>query len=186
MVTAKKSTAAKTGARSATVGKSSKATAHVKVAKKQPIAQKVSKIKAPKSVEAKSTRPAPAADKLDALGIDAVCEDLIDGKTMTAIAKSAGVSIGSLFTWLAVDAERSARAREARIQAAKGWDELALAGINKARNTLELAKAREAAFHLRWRASKIAPKEYGDKMAIGQADDLLPLVLVKDLTGRKD
>lgn len=38
----------------------------------------------------------------------------------------------------------------------------------------------------KWYASKVAPKKYGEKLALGQADDLLPLVMVKDLTGRKD
>ena len=34
--------------------------------------------------------------------------------------------------------------------------------------------------------AKWDPRRYGDKLALGQADDLLPLVTVKDLTGRKD
>jgi hypothetical protein len=38
----------------------------------------------------------------------------------------------------------------------------------------------------KWYASKVAPKKYGEKLALGQADDLLPLVTIKDLTGRKD
>lgn len=37
----------------------------------------------------------------------------------------------------------------------------------------------------KWYASKVAPKKYGEKLALGQADDLLPLVMVKDMTGRK-
>jgi hypothetical protein len=157
-----------------------------KPAKKPAIAQKVSKTRASKSVERKPASPTPVADKLAAIGIDGVCEALTNGKTMTAIAQEAKVSVGSLLAWIAADTDRSARAREARIQAAKVWDEQALNLITAAKDQFQLAKARESAQHLRWRASKIAPKEYGDKLAVGQADDLLPLVTVKDLTGRKD
>lgn len=134
----------------------------------------------------RKTGPVPAKKMaLDALGIDAVCNKILDGETLTNIAISAKVSIGTLLTWLASNPEYSARAREARIQAAKGWDEEALALIKGAVDVFALAKAREAAQHLRWRASKIAPRDYGDKLAFGQADDLLPLVTIKDMTGRK-
>ena len=37
----------------------------------------------------------------------------------------------------------------------------------------------------RWRASKIAPKEYGDRLEV-DGKGVLPLVIVRDLTGRKD
>ena len=46
------------------------------------------------------------------------------------------------------------------------WDEKALAGIEAAKDAFELAKAKEAAHHYRWRASKIAPSEFGDRQAI--------------------
>lgn len=120
-------------------------------------------------------RTAPAIAKLDAYGIENVCANLIEGKTLTGIAKLAKVSIGSLLTWLDQQPERSARAREARIQAAKVWDERALEGIEKAKDPFQLAKAKEAAHHLRWRAAKIAPRDYGDKLGLGQAADLPPL-----------
>lgn len=136
----------------------------------------------------KPAKPGPkpvAKTKLDEYGIARLCSDIVGGMTLTAAAKKVGVSIGTLITWIDADVERSACAREARAQAAKVWDEEALALITNAKDPFELAKARESAQHLRWRASKIAPKEYGDKLALGQADDLKPLVTVKDMTGRK-
>lgn len=154
--------------------------------KKAPVKPKA-RSAAPATTKKAKSGPKPLAmQKLDAFGIDKLCAAITDGRTLTETAKAIGVSIGSLITWMDGDAERSVRAREARIQAAKGWDEKALSGILEAKNGFTLAKAKEAAHHLRWRASKIAPKEYGDKLAVGQADDLLPLVTVKDLTGRKD
>lgn len=47
------------------------------------------------------------------------------------------------------------------------------------------AAARAVLASKQWRASKLAPKKYGDTLGLGQAEGLLPLVTVKDLTGRK-
>lgn len=100
----------------------------------------------------------------DTVGIDAICNDLTGGDSMTAIAKKHGVTVHALVVWIAGDVTRSARVREARTEAAKLWDELATDGIQNATDPFELAKAKEIAHHYRWRASKIAPKEYGDKI----------------------
>lgn len=108
-------------------------------------------------------------------GVDAVCERLAEGMSLTAIATEIGVSKGSLLGWLAADTDRSARAREARALSARCWDEQAEAEIRGASDSLSLAKARELAQHYRWRATKIAPRDYGDKVQLADADgDKLP------------
>jgi transposase len=109
-------------------------------------------------------KPGPAKSKIDAIGIDAVVAKMADGKSMTAIAEEAGVSIGTLIAWLEQDPERSARAREARILSARIWDERAEARIEEAADAFELARAKELAHHYRWRAAKIAPRDYGEKV----------------------
>jgi hypothetical protein len=137
---------------------------------------KTAKKKAPGKKAKVGAKPV-AKDKLDALGIEWLCAQIAEGRTMTAAAKDAGVSIGTLISWVEAVPERSARTREARSYAAKLWDEKALEGIEGADNVFALSKAKEVAHHLRWRASKIAPKEYGDKLAVGGADDLSPLAV---------
>lgn len=112
-----------------------------------------------------------ARDKLDNLGVDAVCDMIVDGTTMTSISEQVGVSIASLVAWTAADPERSARVREARAQSAMIWDERALKGIEDSADPFQLARATAAGHHLRWRASKIAPREYGDKIQHAGADD---------------
>src|SRR5690242_259938 len=107
-----------------------------------------------------------AMQKLDAIGIDSICEKIADGKSLTAIAREADVGIGSLSTWLAADSDRSARAREARADTARLWDERAEEEIRAATDPLELGIARELAHHYRWRAAKIAPKEYGERQHV--------------------
>ena len=53
---------------------------------------------------------------------------------------------------------------EARRRMAVLWDEQAFALIESAQTPLELQRAQQMAWHLRWRASKMAPRVYGDKM----------------------
>ena len=123
--------------------------------------------KAGKAAPAKkppAKKPLTPAERVAAYGIDSICQALADGTTMNAIAAEIGVSFGTLSTWLAADPEHSARAREARTHAARVWDEKALSAIEGAKDPFELQRARELAQHYRWRASKTAPKEYGDKI----------------------
>jgi len=86
---------------------------------------------------------------------------------MTEVARLARTSIGTLIVWLDRDVERSARAREAREQSARYWDEQASQVVADAKNQLELSRARELAHHYRWRASKIARRQYGDRDQAG-------------------
>jgi hypothetical protein len=114
----------------------------------------------------------------EAVGLDAICERIIGGETLTSIAKSVGCTAGQIVTWVAKDEERLARTREARAHAAKLWDEKAERAIEDASDPFELSRAKELAHHYRWRASKAAPKDYGDKQQIvGDASAPLQVVI---------
>ena len=129
-----------------------------------------------------------AVKKLDAFGIDSMVSELISGNSLTNIAKTQGVGIASLLSWIEADADRSARAREARAQAAKIWDEKAEYVLQIAGDPFELAKARELASHYRWRAKAVAPRDYGDKVTnehTGAGGGPITLAAV-DLTGLSD
>lgn len=110
------------------------------------------------------SRAAEARIKLDAFGLDEVCDSIGEGKSLTSIAEDAEVSIGSLLSWIEADPERSARVRECRSAMARYWDEKSERCIEDAGDEFELKRAKELSHHYRWRASKIAPKEYGDKI----------------------
>ncbi len=127
--------------------------------KKKPATKKPAK-----KVASRKPKASPAKGKLDALGIDALCAMIIDGITMTDAANRLDVSIGTLISWIEGDVERSARAREARVKSARIWDEKATQAIEDASDQFELSKAKELAHHYRWRAAKIAPRDYGDKV----------------------
>lgn len=116
-----------------------------------------------------------ATETIDALGVDALCDRLCAGESQTAIAESLGVGIATLSRWIAADPERSARVREARIAAARTFDEMAESELRSATDPFGLAKARELASHYRWKASKSNPREYGEKIEIDQKTTLTDL-----------
>ena len=132
--------------------------------KKPATTKKVAGKAVPARAKVQTKKQPTIAERIEAFGIEAVCERLANGVTMTAIAEEIGVTVGKLSQWIASDEEHSARAREARIHAARIWDEKALSVIEQALDPFELQRAKELAHHYRWRASKTAPKEYGDKV----------------------
>lgn len=95
-----------------------------------------------------------------------ILERIEGGDSIREIAQSLGCSRPLLSGWLTSDPDRSARSVRARQLAAAAWDERAEQEIEDAADPFELAKAKEKAHHYRWRASKIAPKVYGDKTVI--------------------
>lgn len=101
---------------------------------------------------------------MDAYGIDKVCEDIAEGRSLRAIAEKAKSSLTRLLAWIEADPDRSARVRDARSSMARVWDDKAESEIREAKDEFELRKAKELAHHYRWRASKVAPKEYGDRI----------------------
>jgi len=159
--------------------------------KKQVIAQKVSKTGAPKSVERKraaqvitpgrkKTGPPPVAqDKLTAVGLESICNDIIEGTTYRQIAAKHGVGLATLALWMESNPERSRACAKAREISAQTCDERALQGISDAKDKFQLDKAKEEAIHLRWRAKSVNPKRYGDKTTLaGDAEN--PLVMTLD------
>jgi len=113
----------------------------------------------------KPSQPEPTpSERLDALGVDWLCDQIVEGKSLTAIAKEQGMHHATLLRWVAAEDERQRLVREARIASAQAFDEMALQGILKAKTKIAIAVAKEAAHHLRWRASKINPADYGEKV----------------------
>jgi len=106
------------------------------------------------------------SERLDAIGIDAICDAVLDEKMLTDVATECGVTRSALLSWIAADNIRSARMRETRTHAAQIYEESALKGIEDAADPFELARAKEVAHHKRWRAAKISPI-YADKVAVG-------------------
>lgn len=126
---------------------------------------------------------------------DTICERIAEGESLVAICKSEGMpSYTSVMNWLAKDeggklVEKYARAREAQADYLAyetldiaddasndwmkrngkddepGWD---LNGEHVQRSRLRIDQRK-------WMASKLAPKKYGDKLAVGGAEELGPV-----------
>lgn len=140
--------------------------------KRKPVVQRTNarrSARVPAAAKAKSPRP--PRSRLDELGIDGLCKRLQAGESVTAIAQDLQIGKTTLLEWIALDPDRSARAREARSAAAAMYDEMAEQGLLEAADPFELAKAKERAHHLRWRASKVNPNSYGDKVQVAATVD---------------
>lgn len=116
-----------------------------------------------------------ARERVEAAGLDYICTMLAAGEMLTDIAAELGVSRFTLTAWMNSDFNRSARAREARRLGAAMWDEKAEVELRKARTPLAMARARELAHHYRWRAAKLSPREYGDRLAPAGGTDVRAL-----------
>lgn len=96
--------------------------------------------------------------------MDSIVTMILNCESMTAIALSFGISKATLINFVYSTPDHSARMFDARKQAALIWEEKAEEVIQQAADPFELTRARELAHHYRWRASKIAPHQYGDKI----------------------
>ncbi len=131
-------------------------------------------------------RPKPAQDKLDAIGIDAVCERIAAVKSLREIADNVGVSVMVLLDWLTdrhpvqyarakiAQAERMAtviieladtcRAGEVRTVKSTGEVEVVTKDmVDRARLQIDARK---------WLAGKMAPKKYGDRVGVEHSGDV--------------
>ena len=119
--------------------------------------------------------PAVAKSKLTAAGLATISNMIIEGKSYREIAQAFEVGLATLASWIEEDVERSRVCARAREISAQTFDEQALEVVRGATDMFALAKAKEEAIHLRWRAKAANPRRYGEKMALGGADDLPPI-----------
>lgn len=106
------------------------------------------------------------------LSEDDIIHRIEDGEALATIAASVGRARSKLTEWLQADEARWERSARARASAAGAWDEKAEQELGDARDAFALAKAKERAHHYRWRASKIAPRQYGDKQHVEHSGGL--------------
>lgn len=116
------------------------------------------------------------AQKLDAIGIDQVCEMVTECTTLQVIADGAGVSKGSLINWLAKHSDQYARARVR--QADKFAEDILSIADDASRDIIvgedgteridheAIARSRLRVDARKWLAAKMAPKKCGEKLAV--------------------
>jgi len=148
------------------------------------------------AVESQEPKPLSVAQKLEAVGIDAICERVANCHFLQNIADDCDVSRGSLVKWLTSgegagsNADLYARAREAQADR-MAEDILQIADDGKSDTYIDsegrtrtdqdvIARSRLRVDARKWLAAKMAPKKYGEKLAIGGADDLPPIKTMTD------
>lgn len=124
--------------------------------------------------EKKKSGPIPVSqNKLDAAGIDAILELIVEGWTYRQIAAKYEVGVARLCAWFAADTERSHACMRAREASAQAHEEAAEEEIVNAQDQFELSKAKELAIHRRWRAKMVNPRMYGERQQI-DVNDITP------------
>jgi hypothetical protein len=121
---------------------------------------------------------------------DLICDRIANGESLRAICNDDEVPVkaSTVCLWLKDHpefAEQYTRARE--IQADKLFDEILEIADEREGDTVETPDGRELVNHdaiaraklrvdaRKWMAGKLRPKVYGDKIAVGGADDLPPI-----------
>jgi hypothetical protein len=128
------------------------------MAKRQPV--KPVGLTAPEAVK----HPGGANSKIPRPALETVLEDIFQGLSYRAMASKYGMSLTVLFDFLH-EPEHSAQIKQARQQSADMDSDRAEQVLIESEGTMaEVTRARELAQFYKWRASKKAPKYYGDKL----------------------
>lgn len=115
---------------------------------------------APKKTKAK--RP-PLKDIID---IEILIAEILECNSYRKIAKKFRVPLSSLVDYIS-KSEHSARVREAKQASADICAEMARDVLEQAEGTKEeIMRARELSQYYKWKAAKLAPKQYGDKLDV--------------------
>jgi hypothetical protein len=123
---------------------------------------------------------------------DSICLRLTEGESLRAICRDDEMPAAStVFKWLSERKEFSeqyARARELQADhlaeeilqiADDGQNDTYQTDNGEAVNHDVIARSRLRVDARKWLAAKMAPKKYGDKLAVGGADDLPPVQVAR-------
>lgn len=124
---------------------------------------------------------------------DLICERMAEGESLRSICQADDMpNRATVFRWLASNKEFSdqyARACEARaeflfddmldIADETGFDTL-ISETGPRANTEWISRSRLRVDTRKWMLAKLVPKRFGDKLAIGGADDLPPIKTMTD------
>lgn len=127
---------------------------------------------------AKQPNTETAAQLLNKIGIDEICNRIGSGESQAEICRSLEICASSLTEWLLADNERSARAKVARSLSAeswmdKGWD---CTDIPKDATSAEIAQMRERRQHC-LKMAAIRNPQYSEKLTLaGDAENPLAVI----------
>lgn len=152
--------------------------------KRRPVAENAPKAKLTAAqidaIIAASAAATTARGKIEALGLDAICEMVREGIFWSEIARRLGVSVGSLFAWYTdpSDPEKIARIIEAKKCSAHMYAQKAAEVLHDEMDADFIPRARALAEQYRWMAKIFNRDTYGDKQEI-KVDGKVELTLAQ-------
>jgi hypothetical protein len=126
----------------------------------------------------KTENPQMPAQRLAAIGIDAICDEISQGKSLHAWCVENGMKNMTVTDWINADKDRAVKYARARDERSDTYFEsLGEVGEQavRAETAVEVAGLRLKADNIKWMLARMSPRKYGDKLAIGGADDLPPV-----------
>jgi hypothetical protein len=115
---------------------------------------------------------------------DEICERIADGGTLRTATADLGTTLPTFLRWCSADQELADHyARAMAIRAECKFDELDDVSelAVSAETAVQVAGLRLKADNIKWQIVKILPKKYGEKLALGGADDLPPIKTARPL-----
>lgn len=119
----------------------------------------------PRKAAPAEPKPPTSTEKIEAVGLDAICARFEAGDSIRKVAQSIGVPSATLLAWCN-SPEHSARTREARELGADAMSDEAETVLEGAKDPVAIQRARELASHYRWKAKMLDPGRYGDKVQV--------------------
>lgn len=129
---------------------------------------------ASKQATIKKAKPHSVAERLSAVGMDAIGAHVAGGESLNSFCAIHGFAYVTVLDWINADAGRAenyARAREARADLVfERLDEVSEQAV-AADTAVEVAGLRLKSDNIKWKLARMSPR-YSDKLAIGGAADL--------------
>ena len=133
-----------------------------------------------KEEKAKMGRPSIKTPEL----LKTICDGISEGKSARAMCREVGIDYWTMKDWLKSDEDFATQYAMAKEDSADLWaDEISEIADELPDGSLEPqvfnARQRLRVDARKWIASKLKPKKYGDKLAVGGAEDLPPVMVQK-------
>jgi hypothetical protein len=130
-------------------------------------------------------KPLTTAQKLDAIGIDAICAYVESGESLRSWSIKNNLPNRSVNDWIEADVDRAAhyaKAREERADAVfDSLDNVSDEAV-RAENSVQVAGLRLKADNIKWKLARMNAKKYGEKIAVGGAEGLPPVQITEIIT----
>lgn len=103
---------------------------------------------------------------------DRICDELMDGKSLVKICASDDMpNRTTVIRWMAANEDFATRCARARVAQADYMDDLILdVALASTAETAQADRVKISAFQ--WRASKLQPKKYGDKLELEHSGEV--------------